>query len=204
MIKSDQWIREMAEKHEMIKPFAPAQVRQGNISYGVSSYGYDMRISQEFTRIKEGLHGLLSPSSNPLPHGERASNNEKFILDPKNIDAGLFEKITAKEFILRPNSFVLARSVEYFKIPRSIITVCYGKSTYARCGIVVNVTPFEPQWEGYATISISNTAGIPVKLYANEGIAQLLFFESVEQCSVSYADKNGKYQAQRDITHSKV
>jgi len=192
MIKSDKWIKEMALKHEMIKPFEESQVRNGNISYGLSSYGYDIRISEEFqmiTRIADGLHGL---------------NNGNFFLDPKNIDKSLFKKIISKECIIPPNTFVLAKSLEYFKIPRNVITACYGKSTYARCGIIVNVTPFEPHWEGFATISISNTANCPVKIYAGEGIAQLLFFESDDDCLTSYADKNGKYQAQKEITHAKM
>ncbi|MFH1454247.1 MAG: dCTP deaminase [Armatimonadota bacterium] len=184
MIKSDNWIKEMSLEHGMIKPFAPEQIRDGNISYGLSSYGYDIRISDEFE---------ILDISNKIEY-----------LDPKNTDKPLFKKIKTKEFIIPANSFVLARSLEYFKIPRNVITACFGKSTYARSGIIVNVTPFEPHWEGFATMCIANTAPVPVKIYAGEGIAQLLFFESDESCITSYADKKGKYQAQKNITHSKV
>lgn len=208
MIKSDKWIKEMALKYEMIKPFEENQVRKGNISYGLSSYGYDIRISEEF-QIFNPLTPALSPEGRGKrgtalsPEGRGQGEGDIF-LDPKNVDKNLFKKIVSKECIIPPNTFVLAKSLEYFKIPRNVITACYGKSTYARCGVIVNVTPFEPHWEGFATISISNTANIPVKIYAGEGIAQLLFFESGDACLTSYADKNGKYQAQKQITHAKI
>ena len=173
----------MAQTEKMIEPFADKQVRNGNISYGVSSYGYDMRIADEF-KIFDG----------------------KTTLDPKHPDPKNFRDVRAIDgyITIPPNSFVLARSVEYFRIPRNVVTICFGKSTYARCGVLVNVTPFEPEWEGFVTISIANTSPVPVKLYANEGIAQVLFYESDEVCETSYADKAGKYQAQKTITHGKV
>ncbi|MBN1823366.1 MAG: dCTP deaminase [Endomicrobiales bacterium] len=183
MVKPDKWIREMGARG-MIEPFAPEQVKDGKVSFGVSSYGYDMRVADEFK--------VFEPSKGDL-------------LDPKKYDASLFREVKAKGFIeIPPNSFVLARSVEYFRIPRNILTVCFGKSTYARCGVVVNVTPFEPEWEGYVTMSISNTSPVPVKLYCNEGIAQVIFLEASEVCGVSYADKKGKYQSQKTITHAKI
>ncbi len=182
-VKSDRWIREMATKHRMIEPFADRQVREGVISFGVSSYGYDMRVADEFKVF---------------------SNVRATIIDPKKFDHEAFAEVTAPVCIIPPNSIALARSVEYFRIPRRVITVCLGKSTYARCGIVVNVTPFEPEWEGFVTMEISNTAPQPAKIYANEGIAQVLFFESDEECEVSYADKKGKYQAQKQITLPKM
>jgi dCTP deaminase len=178
-IKSDQWIRRMALEHAMIQPFEDRQVRTGVISYGVSSYGYDMRVADEF-RI---FHNALSP-----------------IVDPKAFDERSFVEYQGDFCIIPPNSFALARSVEYFKIPRDVLTICVGKSTYARCGIITNVTPFEPEWEGHVTLEISNTTPLPAKVYANEGIAQVLFFESDEPCEVSYADKAGKYQGQRGVT----
>ena len=182
-IKSDRWIRQMATEHGMIEPFTEQQVREGCISYGLSSYGYDMRVSDEF-RI---FHNALSP-----------------VVDPKNFDERSFVEFEGDVCIVPPNSFALARSVEYFRIPRSVLTVCLGKSTYARCGIIVNVTPFEPEWEGYVTLEISNTTPLPARIYANEGIAQVLFFEADEECDVSYADKKGKYQKQETIVLPKL
>ena len=168
----------------MIEPFAETQVRNGNISYGLSSYGYDMRVADEFK--------VFSPKPSS-------------VIDPKNFDESNFKTVKAEGFLLLPaNSFVIGRSVEYFRIPRNVVTVCFGKSTYARCGVIVNVTPFEPEWEGYVTMSITNTAPAPAKLYVNEGIAQVLFFESDEVCDISYADRKGKYQAQKTITLPKI
>ena len=178
-IKSDGWIRKMALETGMIEPFEDRQVREGVISYGVSSYGYDMRVSDEF-RI---FHNALAP-----------------IVDPKDFDERSFVEYQGDACIIPPNSFALARSVEYFRIPRTVLTICVGKSTYARCGIITNVTPFEPEWEGHVTLEISNTTPLPARVYANEGIAQVLFFESDEPCEVSYADKKGKYQGQRGVT----
>ena len=184
-IKSDRWIRRMAQEHRMIEPFGESQVREGVISYGVSSYGYDMRVGREF-RIFTNVH---SP-----------------VVDPKNFDPLSLVDHEGDVCIIPPNSFALARSVEYFRIPRSVLTLCVGKSTYARCGIITNVTPFEPEWEGHVTLEISNTTPLPAKIYANEGIAQVLFFEADEhdQCDVSYADRKGKYQAQRGVTLPKI
>jgi dCTP deaminase len=182
-IKSDRWIRRMAAKHRMIEPFAENQVRDGVISYGVSSYGYDIRVADEFKIF---------------------TNINTTIVDPKRFDQQSFVDYKGDVCIIPPNSFALARTVEYFRIPRSILTVCLGKSTYARCGIIVNVTPFEPEWEGTATLEISNTTPIPAKIYANEGLAQVVFFEADEICETSYADKKGKYQAQRDITLPRI
>jgi dCTP deaminase len=182
-IKSDKWIKRMVEKNGMIKPFCLKQAKEKVISYGLSSYGYDMRVADEF-KVFTNVKGT--------------------IIDPKKFDQSSFVDIRAKVCIIPPNSFVLGRSVEYFKIPRSILTICLGKSTYARCGIIVNVTPFEPEWEGYATLEISNTAPLPARIYANEGIAQVIFLEADEECQISYADKKGKYQAQRRITLPKV
>ncbi len=181
-IKSDKWIIEQAQ-NGMIKPFADRQVRQGVISYGVSSYGYDMRIADEFKIF---------------------TNVNNTVVDPKNFSEKNYVDFRGDVCIIPPNSFVLAKSVEYFRIPRNILTVCVGKSTYARCGLIVNVTPFEPEWEGYVTIEISNSTPIPAKIYANEGIAQVLFFESDEECLVSYADKKGKYQKQTGLTPPKL
>jgi dCTP deaminase len=178
-IKNDRWIRKMATQHGMIDPFEEKQVRDGSISFGLSSYGYDMRVADEF-RI---FHNALSP-----------------IVDPKAFDERSFIEFQGDECIIPPNSFGLARSVEYFRIPRNVLTITVGKSTYARCGIITNVTPFEPEWEGYVTLEISNTTPLPAKIYANEGIAQVLFFESDEPCEVSYADKKGKYQGQTGVT----
>ena len=180
-IKSDRWIRKMAKEQAMIEPFADSQVRQGVISYGLSSYGYDIRIADEFKIF---------------------TNVYSAIVDPKNFDPHSMIDFKGDVCIIPPNSFALARTIEYFRIPRSVLTVCVGKSTYARCGIIVNVTPFEPEWEGFVTLEISNTTPLPAKIYANEGIAQVLFFEADadDECEVSYADRKGKYQAQRGIT----
>jgi len=169
----------MALERKMIEPFVDDQVRAGVISYGLSSYGYDVRVGDEFKVF---------------------SNVFNAIVDPKNFDPKSFVDIKADVCIIPPNSFALASTIEYFRIPRDILTICLGKSTYARCGIIVNVTPFEPEWEGHVTIEISNTTPLPAKIYANEGIAQVLFFQSDEVCDVSYKDKKGKYQAQRGVT----
>ena len=182
-IKSDRWIKRMALEHGMIAPFEDRQVRQGVISYGVSSYGYDIRVADEFKVF---------------------TNVYNTVVDPKNFDPKSFVDIQAEVCIIPPNSFALASTIEYFRIPRDVLTVCLGKSTYARCGIIVNVTPFEPEWEGHVTIEISNTTPLPAKIYANEGIAQVLFFQSDEQCEVSYKDKKGKYQSQRGVTLPKI
>ncbi len=182
-IKPDHWIRKMALEEKMIEPFVEGQVSKGVISYGLSSYGYDIRVSDEF-KVFTNVHNSL--------------------VDPKNFDEKSFVEIKAPECIVPPNSFALARTIEYFRIPRSTLTVCLGKSTYARCGIIVNVTPFEPEWEGFVTLEISNTTPIPAKIYANEGIAQVLFFEGDEVCETSYADKKGKYQKQTGITIPRI
>jgi dCTP deaminase len=178
VIKSDRWIREMALEKGMIKPFEERQVRAGVISYGVSSYGYDLRIADEFKIF---------------------TNINNTIVDPKAFDPRSFVDFQGPVCIVPPNSFALARSIEYFKIPRNVLTICVGKSTYARCGIITNVTPFEPEWEGFVTLEISNTTPLPARIYANEGIAQVLFFESDEACQTSYADRQGKYQGQQGI-----
>jgi dCTP deaminase len=169
----------MAVEHRMIEPFSEVQVREGVVSYGLSSYGYDVRIADEFKIF---------------------TNINSTIVDPKSFDPRSFVDFKGDVCIIPPNSFALARTVEYFRIPRSVITVCVGKSTYARCGIIVNVTPFEPEWEGIVTLEVSNTTPLPAKIYANEGIAQVLFFESDEICETSYADKKGKYQRQQTLT----
>ena len=184
-IKSDRWIRRMAREHAMIEPFVDGQVREGAISYGLSSYGYDMRVAPEF-RI---FTNVLS-----------------IIVDPKHFDARSFVEFNGDVCIVPPNSFALARSVEYFRIPRNVLTICLGKSTYARCGIITNVTPFEPEWEGHVTLEISNTTPLPAKIYANEGICQVLFFEADDDdvCQTSYADKKGKYQKQTGVTLPKL
>ena len=182
-LKPDHWIEEQALKHKMIEPFEANQVREGVISYGVSSYGYDIRVANEF-KIFTNVHSS--------------------IVDPKNFDEKSMVDFKGDECIIPPNSFALARTVEYFRIPRSVLTICLGKSTYARCGIIVNVTPFEPEWEGYVTLEISNTTPLPAKIYANEGIAQVLFFEADEECRTSYADKKGKYQKQLHIELPKL
>ena len=168
----------MAVEKGMIKPFEDRQVRKGGISYGLSSYGYDIRIADEFKIF---------------------TNINTTIVDPKRFDPRSFVDVQGEVAVIPPNSFALGRSVEYFKIPRNVLTICVGKSTYARCGIITNVTPFEPEWEGYVTLEISNTTPLPAKIYANEGIAQVLFFESDEACETSYADRQGKYQGQQGI-----
>jgi dCTP deaminase len=182
-IKSDGWIKRMALEREMIKPFSENQIRKGTISYGLSSYGYDIRTADEFKIF---------------------TNVNTSIIDPKEFNSQSLVDFKGDVCIVPPNSFALARTVEYFKIPRNILTICLGKSTYARCGIIVNVTPFEPEWEGYATLEISNTTPLPAKVYANEGIAQVIFLEANEVCLTSYRDKKGKYQAQKGITLPKV
>lgn len=182
-IKSDRWIRQMAMEHKMIEPFVDRQSTEGKVSYGLSSYGYDVRIAEEFKIF---------------------TNIYTAIVDPKTFDRKSFVDLKADVCIIPPNSFALGRTVEYFRIPRNVLTVCLGKSTYARCGIIVNVTPFEPEWEGYATLEISNTTPLPAKVYANEGIAQVIFFEASEPCMVSYADRKGKYQAQKEVTLPRV
>ena len=187
-IKSDKLIKLMSINHEMIKPFSEDQIRtdeNGNklISYGVSSYGYDVRCSNEF-KVFTNIHSA--------------------IVDPKSFDEKSFVDITSDVCVIPPNSFALARTVEYFKIPRNVLTICLGKSTYARCGIIVNVTPLEPEWEGHVTLEFSNTTNLPAKIYAGEGVAQMLFFESDEECDVSYKDRGGKYQGQTGVTLPKA
>ena len=171
-IKADRWIKKMALEHGMIEPFEDRQVRAGVVSYGLSSYGYDIRVADEFKIF---------------------TNINNTVIDPKQFDPRSFVDVKTDVCIVPPNSFALARTIEYFRIPRDVLTVCLGKSTYARCGIIVNVTPFEPEWEGTVTLEISNTTPLPAKIYANEGIAQVLFFQSDEVCEISYADKKGKY-----------
>ena len=182
-IKSDRWIRRMAEQEGMIDPFVPGQVREAEgrriISYGTSSYGYDIRCADEFKIF---------------------TNINSAVVDPKAFDADSFVDVQADVCIIPPNSFALARTVEYFRIPRDVLTLCLGKSTYARCGIIVNVTPLEPEWEGHVTLEFSNTTPLPAKVYAHEGVAQILFFESDEPCEVSYKDRGGKYQGQTGVT----
>jgi dCTP deaminase len=178
-IKADRWIRKMCLEHKMIEPFEASQVRSGKISYGVSSYGYDIRVADEY-KIFTNINNTL--------------------VDPKNFTADNFVTVTGDHVIIPPNSFVLAKTVEYFRIPRNCLAVCIGKSTYARCGLIVNVTPLEPEWEGILTLEISNTTPLPAKVYSNEGIAQLMFFESDEACEISYKDKKGKYQSQSGLT----
>ena len=189
-IKSDKWIRQMVEQHDMISPFEPNQVKQNAagermVSYGTSSYGYDIRCSKEFKLF---------------------TNINSTIVDPKNFDPNSFVEVNADFCIIPPNSFALARTVEYFKIPRNVLTICLGKSTYARCGIIVNVTPFEPEWEGFVTLEFSNTTPLPAKIYANEGCAQVLFFEADadDVCETSYKDRGGKYQGQVGVTLPKI
>jgi len=182
-IKPDHWIEKMATENGMIEPFERENISKSVISYGLSSYGYDLRVADEYKIF---------------------TNVNNSIVDPKNWDPQSFIDYTGDICIVPPNSFALARSVEYFRIPRNILTICLGKSTYARCGIIVNVTPFEPEWEGHVTLEISNTTPLPAKIYSNEGLCQVIFFESDEPCSVSYRDKQGKYQAQRGITPAKV
>ena len=182
-IMPDHWIRKMAREQRMIEPFADRQVRTGVISYGVSSYGYDIRVADEF-KIFTNLYST--------------------VIDPKHFDPQSMVDYKGELCVIPPNSFALAKTVEYFRIPRSVLTICVGKSTYARCGIIVNVTPFEPEWEGFVTLEISNTAPLPARIYANEGIAQVLFFQAEEICEVSYADKQGKYQKQETIVLPKL
>jgi dCTP deaminase len=177
-LKADHWIRKMALEHGMIEPFVDHQKRDGVISYGLSSYGYDIRVADEYKIF---------------------TNVFSAIVDPKSFDTKSMVDFKGDVCIIPPNSFALARTVEYFRIPRNVLTICVGKSTYARCGIIVNVTPFEPEWEGFVTLEISNTTPLPAKIYSNEGIAQVLFFEGDEPCEISYADKKGKYQRQQGI-----
>src|SRR4051794_26154872 len=182
-IKNDRWITRMALEHRMIEPFVEEQMRAGVISFGVSSYGYDVRVGDEFKVF---------------------TNVFNTVVDPKNFDPKSFVDIKADVCIIPPNSFALASTIEYFRIPRQVLTVCLGKSTYARCGIIVNVTPFEPEWEGHVTIEFSNTTPLPARIYANEGVAQMLFLESDEVCETSYRDRGGKYQGQRGVTLPKA
>ncbi len=186
-IKSDRWIRKMAREQGLIEPFEPGQVREVNgeriISYGTSSYGYDVRCADEFKIF---------------------TNIESAFVDPKAFDESSFVDKQGDVCVIPPNSFALARTIEYFRIPRNVLTICLGKSTYARCGIIVNVTPLEPEWEGNVTLEFSNTTPLPAKIYANEGVAQMLFFESDEECEISYKDKGGKYQGQKGVTLPKA
>ena len=187
-IKSDKWIKKMSLAEDMITPLSENQIRvdnEGNklISYGVSSFGYDVRCSNEF-KVFTNIHSA--------------------VVDPKNFDANSFVDIQSDVCVIPPNSFALARTVEYFKIPRKVLTICLGKSTYARCGIIVNVTPLEPEWEGHVTLEFSNTTNLPAKIYAGEGVAQMIFFESDEDCDVSYKDRGGKYQGQTGVTLPKT
>ncbi|HUO44241.1 MAG TPA: dCTP deaminase [Burkholderiales bacterium] len=188
-IKSDRWIRRMAEQHRMIEPFEPQQIKQVEgrriVSYGTSSYGYDIRCSEDFKLF---------------------TDINTTIVDPKNFDPKSFVDIHGDSCIIPPNSFALARTVEYFRIPRNVLTICLGKSTYARCGIIVNVTPFEPEWEGYVTLEFSNTTPLPARIYANEGVAQVIFFEADadDVCETSYKDRGGKYQGQQGVTLPKI
>ncbi|MDR2426037.1 MAG: dCTP deaminase [Endomicrobium sp.] len=200
MVKNDKWIKKMAFEHKIIEPFEPGQIKEVRfgcggrdidnnikkvISFGTSSYGYDMRLSDEFMVMK--------------------NIGKDAVLDPKLSSQELFEFVKTKDYIvIAPNSIVLGKSVEYFRIPRDVVTIAFGKSTYARCGIFVNITPFEPEWEGFVTLSIANTTSLSVKVYANEGIAQVLFLASQEVCEVSYADRKGKYQAQKNIISARV
>ncbi|HEY7728872.1 MAG TPA: dCTP deaminase [Candidatus Eisenbacteria bacterium] len=183
MMKSDRWIRRMCLEHEMIDPFEETQAREGVVSFGISSYGYDLRIADEFKIF---------------------TNINSTIVDPKSFDPKSFVDFKGPVCIVPPNSFALGRSVEYLRIPRTVMTICVGKSTYARCGIITNVTPLEPEWEGYVTLEISNTTPLPARIYANEGIAQVLFFEGSEPCETSYREKAGKYQKQRGVTLPRV
>lgn len=182
-IKPDAWIRRMARDQKMIDPFEESQIREGVISYGLSSYGYDIRVADEFKIF---------------------TNINTTIVDPKDFSRQSFVDFQGPICIIPPNSFALARTVEHFRIPRSILTICVGKSTYARCGIIVNVTPFEPEWEGFVTLEISNTTPLPARIYAGEGIAQVIFFEADEVCLTSYADRKGKYQAQKEIVLPRI
>ncbi|BEG57039.1 Deoxycytidine triphosphate deaminase Dcd [Helicobacter sp. NHP21005] len=183
-LKADTWIKEMSEQHAMIAPFCEKQVSKGTISYGLSSYGYDIRVGTEFKLFKSMDTGVV---------------------DPKNFNLALVETIHTKDFItIPPNAFALAHSIEYIKMPKDVLAICLGKSTYARCGIIVNVTPFEPEFEGHITIEISNTTSLPAKVYANEGIAQVVFLQGDSVCATSYKDKQGKYQGQQGITLPRV
>tara|TARA_A100001388_G_scaffold103535_1_gene75640 strand:- start:774 stop:1328 length:555 start_codon:yes stop_codon:yes gene_type:complete len=182
-IKSDKWIKRMSINNKMIEPFVESNVRKDVVSYGLSSYGYDIRVSDEYKIF---------------------TNVNNSIIDPKKFDDKSFVNFKGDVCVVPANSFALARSIEYFKIPRNVLTICLGKSTYARCGIIVNVTPFEPEWEGYVTLEISNTTPLPAKIYSNEGLCQVIFFESDEDCEVSYKDKSGKYQSQVGITLPKL
>ncbi len=186
-IKSDKWIRRMAEAHKMIEPFEKNQVKHNEgervVSFGTSSYGYDVRCANEF-KVFTNLHST--------------------IVDPKAFDENSFFEVQSSVCIIPPNSFVLTRTVEYFRIPRNVLTICLGKSTYARCGLIVNVTPLEPEWEGHVTLEISNTTNLPARVYANEGVAQMVFFESDEVCEISYKDRDGKYQGQKGVTLPKA
>jgi dCTP deaminase len=182
-VQPDTWIRQMALEHKMIEPFVDGQVRENVISYGLSSYGYDIRVTDEF-KIFTNVHSA--------------------IVDPKHFNSNSFVDYKGEVCIIPPNSFVLARTVEYFRIPRNILTLCVGKSTYARCGLIVNVTPFEPEWEGYVTLEISNTTPLPARVYAYEGIAQVIFLAAEDVCSISYADRNGKYQKQQGIAMPRI
>jgi len=182
-VKPDHWITRMAREQQMIDPFQENLVRKGEISYGISSYGYDFRVDRKYKVYRQG---------------------SSQVLDPKDVRPECFEDFEGDYCVIPGGSFVLAQSVEYFRIPRDVLTLCSGKSSYARCGILVNVTPFEPEWEGHATVSVSNTGPSPVKVYTNEGIAQLIFLEASEVCSISYGDRKGKYQAQKGIVLSKI
>ncbi|MEC9415457.1 MAG: dCTP deaminase [Pseudomonadota bacterium] len=186
-IKSDRWIKEMAENYHMIEPFEANQIKRNNgeriVSYGTSSYGYDVRCSNEFKVF---------------------TNLESVTVDPKNFDESSFIDRITDVCVIPPNSFALARTIEFFRIPRNVLTICLGKSTYARCGIIVNVTPLEPEWEGHVTLEFSNTTPLPAKIYANEGVAQMLFFESDEDCEISYKERDGKYQGQTGVTLPKT
>ena len=182
-LKPDKWIKKKALEQRMIEPFEEGQIRNGVISYGTSSYGYDIRVADEFKIF---------------------TNINSAIVDPKNFDPRSMVDFRGEVCIIPPNSFALGRTVEYFRIPSNVLTICLGKSTYARCGIIVNVTPFEPEWEGYVTLEISNTTPLPAKIYANEGIAQVLFFEGDEPCEMTYAMKKGKYQGQQSIMLPKL
>jgi dCTP deaminase len=182
-LMNDAWIRKLALEQRMIEPFVDDQVRDGVISFGLSSYGYDIRVTDEF-KIFTNVHSA--------------------VVDPKHFNPDSFVDFKGEQCVIPPNSFVLARTIEYFRIPRNVLTMCIGKSTYARCGLIVNVTPFEPEWEGYVTLEISNTTPLPARIYANEGIAQVLFFEADEICETSYADRKGKYQSQQDIVLPRI
>lgn len=182
-VKNDRWIRRMVQEQQMIEPFAENQKRDGVISYGLSSYGYDLRVADEYKIF---------------------TNVNSSVVDPKSFDERSFVEVKGPVCIVPPNSFALARSVEYFKIPRNVLTICVGKSTYARCGIIVNVTPLEPEWEGFVTLEISNTTPLPARVYSNEGLCQIVFFESDEVCETSYKDKKGKYQSQQGIVLPRI